>query len=123
MGFRFLVVLQLLAFLFATATVPARAAVLGNGDFFAGAEARQNLGAAGSLLTRTDVQAQLMALGVSPQDAIERVSALAPAELAVLNDRLNELPAGGSVLGLLGAVFVVLLVLELVGVTNVFSSL
>jgi hypothetical protein len=31
--------------------------------------------------------------------------------------------AGGGVLGLLGAVFVVLLVLELLGVTDVFSGL
>jgi len=41
--------------------------------------------------------------------------------LAELNSQLDSLPAGG-VLALIGAVFVVLLILELTGVINVFSK-
>ncbi|KGE02765.1 PA2779 family protein [Pseudohaliea rubra] len=119
---RFLIVLQVIIFLAATAAVPARAAVVGNGDYFAPARAGQALGAAGAALARADVQAQLTALGVDPQDARARVAALSPAELAQLNARFDELPAGSSILGLVGAVFVVLLILELVGVTDVFSG-
>lgn len=119
---RFLVVLQLIVFLAATAAMPARAAVVSTGDYLASAHAGQSLGAAGAALSRADVQAQLTALGVDPEDARARVAALSPAELAQLNARLDELPAGSSVLGLIGAVFVVLLILELVGVTDVFSG-
>ena len=35
---------------------------------------------------------------------------------------LDTLPAGSGALGVLGALFLVLLVLELIGVTNVFSK-
>ena len=111
-----------IVFLAATAALPARAAVVNTGEYLAAARAEQSLGAAGAALARADVQAQLTALGVDPQDARARVAALSPAELAQLNARLDELPAGSSVLGLIGAVFVVLLILELVGVTDVFSG-
>jgi hypothetical protein len=119
---RFLVVLQLIVFLAATAAMPARAAVVSTGEYLASARAEASLGAAGAALARADVQAQLTALGVDPRDARARVAALSPAELAQLNARLDELPAGSDVLGLVGAVFIVLLILELVGVTDVFSG-
>jgi len=44
-------------------------------------------------------------------------------ELSHLQNHINDLPAGSSALALLGAVFLVLIVLELVGVTNIFSKL
>lgn len=74
-------------------------------------------------LQREDVREQLIALGVDPQQAVERASALSPAELAALDGQLQDLPAGGSLLGVLGILLVVLIVLDLVGVTNVFSKI
>ena len=45
-------------------------------------------------------------------------------ELQQLADRLQDLPAGGdSALAVIGVVFLVLLILELVGVTNIFTGL
>jgi hypothetical protein len=77
-----------------------------------------------ALLSRDDVQKQLVALGVNPADARDRVAALTDQELKQLQDRINKLPAGGDAfLAVLGAVLVVLIVLELVGVTNVFNKL
>jgi hypothetical protein len=77
-----------------------------------------------ALLSRDDVQKQLVALGVNPADARDRVAALTDQELKQLQDRIDELPAGGdALLAVLGAVLVVLIVLELVGVTNVFNKL
>ena len=55
--------------------------------------------------------------------ALERVNALTPAELAALESQIQDLPAGGSLLGTLGIVLIVLIVLDLVGVTDVFSQL
>jgi hypothetical protein len=120
---RLLVALQIAVFTLVTAAMPAGSAVIGNADYFAGTAGQPSLGTAGQLLARDDVQARLIALGFDPADAQARVQALSPAELERLNARLDALPAGGSILGLLGAVFVVLLVLELVGVTDVFSGL
>ena len=43
-------------------------------------------------------------------------------ELAQLQGQLEQLPAGGSLLALIGAVFVVLLILEVTGVINIFNK-
>jgi hypothetical protein len=73
-------------------------------------------------LDREAVQAQLVSLGVDPADAKARVAALSDAELQRLDGRLAELPAGAGVIEVVGIVFVVLLILELVGVTDIFKS-
>lgn len=75
-----------------------------------------------SQLTRDDVRAQFLARGVSPHEVDARVAALSNEELQMLSLQLDELPAGGSVLAVIGVVFVVLLILELVGVTNIFTK-
>lgn len=74
-------------------------------------------------LARDDVQRAMIALGVDPAAAHERVASLTPAELAMLEGELEELPAGGDLLAVIGVVFVVLIILELTGVTNVFTKL
>lgn len=74
-------------------------------------------------LARDDVRRAMVALGVDPAAAYERVDSLTPAELAALDGELEQLPAGGDFLAVVGIVFVVLIILELVGVTNVFTKL
>lgn len=77
-----------------------------------------------SILARKDVRNKLINLGVNPEYVDHRIAALTDHELAQIQQKIGELPAGGSsALAVLGAVFLVLLVLELVGVTNVFSKL
>lgn len=76
-----------------------------------------------SFLAREDVADQLQRLGVEPSLAAERAAALSDAELAALDGNIREAVAGGDVLAVLGIVFIVLLVLELVGVTDVFSRM
>ncbi|MFU8831864.1 MAG: PA2779 family protein [Wenzhouxiangella sp.] len=71
-------------------------------------------------LMREDVAAEMAERGVDPAMARQRAAALSPQELTDLADRLDELPAGAGVLEVLGIVLVVLIVLELVGVTNIF---
>lgn len=73
-------------------------------------------------LARADVKQQLEALGVASELADQRVAALSDAELQQLSKTIGEQPAGGDVIVVLGVIFVVLIVLELLGVTHVFSS-
>lgn len=115
--------LLVLGMVAAAPLAPAQAAIVGTGTAMAMSERADSVARVNAVLLREDVQAQLEALGVDPERAIERVEALTDAELASLEARLGELPAGGSVLGVLGAVLVVLIVLELLGVTNVFTSI
>jgi hypothetical protein len=72
-------------------------------------------------LARDEVRAEFLARGVLPSEVDERVAALSTAELHQLKQQIDELPAGG-ILAVIGVVFVVLLILDLVGVTNVFTK-
>jgi hypothetical protein len=73
-------------------------------------------------LDRVEVREQLIALGVDPVAARDRVAALSDHELLLMAERLDQLPAGGvnSVVGALVFIFIVLLVTDLLGLTNVF---
>jgi hypothetical protein len=73
-----------------------------------------------TLLERADVRAQLERYGVAPGELKARVAALSDAEAAELAARLDELPAGGSIIGALLIVFLVLLLTDILGYTKVF---
>ncbi|HQV40975.1 MAG TPA: PA2779 family protein [Moraxellaceae bacterium] len=73
-----------------------------------------------AFLARADVQAELARYGVDPAQAAERVAALSDAEIAVLNQRVGDTAAGGSVVGAIVFIFVVLLVTDILGLTKVF---
>ena len=76
------------------------------------------------LLVRDEVRRQFVLLGVDPDEARQRVAALTDAELVRLEAGIGDMPAGGdSILAVLGIILVELLVLELVGVTNVFTKI
>ena len=73
-----------------------------------------------SFLDRSDVQAQLQRLGVEPGEAQARVDALTDDEAARIAGHLEQLPAGGSVIGVLFAIFIILLITDKLGLTKVF---
>lgn len=73
-----------------------------------------------SALSRDDVQAQLLARGVDPAQVQARLDSLTDEEMQTLATNMDQLPAGGSVVGALVLIFLVLLVTDLLGLTNVF---
>ena len=75
------------------------------------------------LLAREDVAKQMMALGVQPEHVVARLDAMTTEELRELESRFEEQIAGGDALAVVGTVFLVLLILELVGVTDIFKSI
>jgi len=74
------------------------------------------------VLARESVQNTLVRYGVDPTDASARVDALTDTELQSLEQQLEQLPAGGGVVEVIGIVAIVLVILELLGVTNFFSE-
>ena len=76
-----------------------------------------------TFLAREDVARQLIALGVDPAVVESRLDGLTQAELLTLESRIEHTTAGGDALSVIGAVFLVLLILELVGVTDVFARI
>jgi hypothetical protein len=77
----------------------------------------------GVLLATEEVAAALTRNGVSPAVLEERLRGLSDEEILALQGQLDEQLAGGNILGIIGAVFVVLLILDLVGVTDIFKSI
>jgi hypothetical protein len=75
------------------------------------------------MIARDDVRAELVRLGVDPAAAENRLATLTAEELQQLQGHMQDLPAGGSALAVIGVVFLVLLILELVGVTNIFTKI
>lgn len=103
-------------------TAQVSAAVIGTQQALS-VDGRQALVAqAQAKLAREDVRQAMIDLGVDPDQARLRVASLSDQELAQLNGQLDDLPAGGDgALALIGAVFLVLLILELTGVIDVFK--
>ena len=76
-----------------------------------------------NFLLREDVRDQLVTLGIDPQEAESRVSGLSDAEIQQIAGRIDELPAGeglGVVVGAILIIFLVLLITDILGVTDVF---
>ena len=74
-------------------------------------------------LLQDNVQLQLQNMGVSPELAQARVAALTPMEQQLLQQKITDLPAGAGVVEVIGIVFIVLLILELLGVTDIFKKI
>jgi hypothetical protein len=72
-------------------------------------------------LERAEVVAMLDKHGVSLDEAKARVAALSDTEARMMAERIDQMPAGGNnVLGILFSIFIILLVTDLLGLTNVF---
>jgi TolA-binding protein len=108
------------AFTFVGFTQTVQAAMIGTEQIHAAANASQDRARVAAALERPDVVRQLETMGVSPSDAKARVAALSDEEVATLAGKVDSLPAGGDVLGVLLFVFVLLLVTDILGLTKVY---
>ena len=76
-------------------------------------------------LDREDVKAVMIAQGINPIEARARVDSLSDAEIIQIADKMDQLPSGGDGLGVIvGAaviIFIVLLITDILGYTNVFT--
>lgn len=114
------------AFMTATLPAPAAQAALVSTDRVVTAEQHQDARAQlNAFLARKDVQSQMRALGVSPQEAKARVASLSDEEVARIQGKINSMPAGegffGAVIGAGLIVFIVLLITDILGFTHVFG--
>jgi len=78
-----------------------------------------------TFLSREDVRKQLTSMGIDPTEAESRVASLSDEEIRKIAGQLDELPAGegavGAIVGAALIVFLVLLVTDLLGLTDVFT--
>ena len=96
--------------------LPASAAVVSTDQVNTSAERERVKG----FLDRAEVRAQLQSLGVDADSAVSRVDALTDDEAKDLAARIDQMPAGGNVLGVVLAVFIILLITDILGFTRIF---
>lgn len=108
------------AFLFASATAPAQAALVGTGEVLSEARAQVDRQELVDAIERDEVSTRLEAMGVDPADARARVQRMTDAEVASLQQRIDQAPAGGDALGVVLVVFLVFVITDVVGATDIF---
>lgn len=107
-------------FLLVSLVAPAHAGIISTSDYVQQADADATRAALVEELSREDVQAQLEALGVDAADVEARVAAMTDAEVAQLNARMEEMPAGAGAAEVLFLVLLIFVILDIAGVTDVF---
>lgn len=100
--------------------IPVQAAMVGTPAVIQAEQSRVDRQELLAMLAREDVRSQLTEMGIDAAVASQRVAALTDAEVASLNQRLEELPAGGDVVGLLLLLFIIFLITDMVGATDIF---
>lgn len=72
-------------------------------------------------MQKSEIQAEIVALGVDPAEAEARLAALSDAEISSILTQMEENSAGADIVGTLFTVFIILLVTDLLCFTNLFN--
>ena len=98
----------------------AYAGLVGTDQVAATAESQSGRERIRTYLDREDVRKELQKQGVDVDTAKARVAAMTDEEVQKIAGKLDKMPAGGEILGILFTVFIVLLVTDIMGLTKVF---
>jgi hypothetical protein len=74
-------------------------------------------------LARDEVRSQLTALGVDVKAAQARVDSMTAQEVHAMADRMNQMPAGAGALEVAVLVLLILVLLDIAGVTDIFPNI
>ena len=99
---------------------PANAALVTNAEVINHAQADYARSSIIQTFQRSDVKAQLRAMGVNPADVESRVNMMTAEEIEMLNKHMDELPVGGDVLGVILIIFIVFVITDVIGATDIF---
>jgi hypothetical protein len=100
---------------------PLQAAMVDNSQLIADSQQQMTKQEVLSQLDRQDVQDKLVAMGVDIDDAKQRIAQMSEQELAQLAQDFEQMPAGSGVIGALLVIFIVFVVTDMLGATDVFS--
>jgi hypothetical protein len=73
-----------------------------------------------AMFDRNDLRDELIAYGVDPNAARERIAAMSDTEVQALAGKVGTMPNGGDVVGVAVFLFLVLLFTDIMGWTDVF---
>ena len=102
----------------------ARAALVGTEQLVSPSQAEADRARVVAFVARQDVREEMRRMGVSPDEAAARVAVMSDMEIAKVAARIDEAPAGqgaaGAVIGAIVTIFIILLITDLLGLTDVF---
>lgn len=98
--------------------LPAQAGMVGTASL--GSSMHLNTGIETVAQQRQWIQIQLETNGVESAEAALRVSSLTDAQVQQIHQRIDEMPAGSGALGTVAFIFLVLVITDLTGLTDVF---
>ena len=77
-----------------------------------------------TLISKNDIKKSLISRGIDPMEAKARIDSLSDSEVIEVADKIEQLPTGGGAFGAVIAasviVFLVLLVTDILGYTDIF---
>ena len=103
-----------------TPLVPLQAAMLDNDQVITPAQSAQATGKLEHFLGQEATRQQLLSWGVNPEVVLERAGSLTDAELARINQAIDMHAGGDSVLGILLILFIVFIITDAIGATDIF---
>jgi hypothetical protein len=102
----------------------ARAALVGTDQVVAPAKAETDRARVVAFLAREDVRDEIRKMGVDPTEADRRVAVMSDIEIQRIATKIDETPAGqgtgGEIIAAALLIFIILLVTDLLGLTDIF---
>jgi len=98
----------------------AQAAIIANAQLIEQVQQANDKDVLLQTINRVDVQEQLLGMGVTTAELENRVNQMTQQEIAQLNQQINDLPAGGDVLGIIVLIFIIFIITDVIGATDIF---
>ena len=109
---------------FSIISAPAHAAMVNTAEILKQSKHNFDRDRIDKFLGRSEVQKHLLTWGINPEEAKARTDSLTDQEIDEIVAVIDQMPAGGSALGtIVGAaliIFVVLLITDILGLTDIF---
>ena len=116
-----IIVMSVLMSFFSVLMAPVQAAMVSTQELVKEVQMFDERAKLNAFMQREDVKEQIASMGVSAEDIELRVAALTDDEVKQLNQQMETLPAGGDILGLAVFIFVVFIITDALGATDVFT--
>ena len=103
-------------------STPAMADIVPTGELLAQEQLESSRNQLVTLLQQEQVADKLTLMGLDVETAKDRVNNLTASELELLSQQIDTLPAGEGALGTIAMVILILILLDIAGVTDIFPG-
>jgi hypothetical protein len=117
-----IIYLLIISFIFVQIS-PAFAGIVGTDSYLSEQTAQQDRENLRALMSRDEVRSLLETNGLTVEEAQTRVDSLTDKEVSQMADKFNELPAAGDAAVVVLVIALVIVILELAGITDIFTGI